>query len=254
MIFEYFVIILLGLTFGSFSNVLINRLPLGISIITPSQCPQCNANIKFYDNIPIIAYLFLKAQSRCCQKKISAQYPLIEIIVALLALLSFSYYGVSIATAMIFLLSTSLVILFMTDFKEYIIPNSITYPLAAIGLFLSLLELNPLGTFRLDSLMGGALSGLLFFIISKTYFYLKKRDGLGLGDVKMIAMLGFWLGVEAILMIIIVSSVLGIIVGLSLIAVKKIEAQEYLPYGCFISIAALIIIFLKLELGFKYLF
>jgi len=254
VIFEYFIVTLLGLAFGSFSNVLINRLPLGLSIITPSHCPQCKTNIKFYDNIPVLAYLLLKGQSRCCQKPISVQYPLIEILIALLAVASFSYYGFIMATFTIFLLATSLVILFMTDFKEYIIPNSITYPLAAIGLLLSVLELNPLGTLTVDSLVGGIASGLLFFLISKAYFYLKKRDGLGLGDVKMIAMLGFWLGVEAILMIIIVSSILGIIVGLSLIVAKKIEAQEYLPYGCFISIATLIIIFLKLEFGLRYLF
>jgi len=254
VIFEYVIVTLLGLTFGSFSNVLINRLPLGLTIMTPSQCPRCNTNIKFYDNIPVLGYLLLKGQSRCCQKPISVQYPLIEILIALIAVTSFSYYGVTIATFTIFLLATSLVILFMTDFKEYIIPNTITYPLAVIGLSLSVLELNPLNTFVVDSLVGGIASGLLFFIISKAYFYLKNRDGLGLGDVKMIAMLGFWLGVEAILMIIIVSSILGIIVGLSLIAAKKIEAQEYLPYGCFISIAALIVIFLKLEFGLRYLF
>jgi len=247
MIFEYFIVALLGLAFGSFSNVLINRLPLGMSIMTPSQCPHCKINIKFYDNIPLLGYLFLRGQSRCCQKKISVQYPLIEILIMCLAVISFSYYNLSIGSVAIFLLFVSLVILFTTDYKEYIIPNSITYPLAIIGLSLSTLELNPLGTLAIDSLLGGVISGSLFFTVSKIYLYLRKREGLGLGDVKMISMIGFWLGIESVIFIIIISSVLGIFVGLILVASNKINTKDYLPYGCFISIATLILIFLKLE-------
>ena len=253
VLFEYIIVVLLGLSFGSFANVLINRLPLGVSIVTPSQCPQCNTNIKYYDNIPVFAYFFLLGQSRCCNKKISIQYPIIEIVATSIALLSFSYSGFSFDTVFIFLLSLVLIILFMTDKKEYVLPNSITYPTAAIGLVLSILNVNPFETLFLDSLLGGCISGLFFLSISKLYLYLKDREGLGLGDVKMISMLGFWLGIESILFIIIVSSLLGIFIGVGLIISHKIKAQEYLPYGCFISIAALIVILLKLKLNFSFI-
>ena len=253
MIFEYFIVLLLGLAFGSFSNVLINRLPSNKNIITPSCCPHCLTNIKYYDNIPIISYLFLRGHSRCCNKQISLQYPVIEAVVAILALLVFRYSELSLNTVMIFLLMMVLIIIFMTDFKEYIIPNSITYPMALIGLCLSIAQLNPFGTFQIDSLMGGIISGVLFFSLSKLFLILKKKEGLGMGDVKMISMLGFWLGLELIIMIIVLSSILGIIVGITLILIKKIEASQYLPYGCFISAAALIAIYLRLIFNFSYI-
>ena len=251
MVLEYVIVILLGLSFGSFANVCINRLPKGNSILFSSRCEYCQSNIRSYDNIPVLSFLFLKGLSRCCNKKISIQYPLIELITAILLFVIFLNFGISTSSVLIFVFLFSLLLIFMTDFKEYIIPNAITYPFAALALIITFFEINPFGISLLNSILGGVIPGILFFLISKGFLVLRKKEGLGMGDVKMIAMVGFWVGMQSTLIVIVISSLAGILWGVILIVFKYLKASQYLPYGCFISIASVLVTYLDLWLKFN---
>ena len=244
--FEHIIVLLFGLSFGSFANVCINRLPKDDSIISSSRCQHCSKPIQYYDNIPIFSYLILRGKSRCCQKKISPQYPIIELVIALLALLIFNQFEFTLDSLLVFIFCFSLVIIFMTDFKEFIIPNTITYPIIILGTVINILNLNPFEVNLLDSLIAGILSAFLFFIISKVFLIVRKKEGLGMGDVKLIAMIGFWVGIQSTLIIIIISSLVGALFGLIMVGFKKLQIADYLPYGCFISMAAGFVIYLDL--------
>ena len=249
--FDYTILILLGLSIGSFANVCALRIPINLSLFKFSECPHCNSSIKFYDNIPLLSYLFLRGKARCCGKSISLQYPIIEFFSMLLILLIFNKYGFSIDTIIIYYLMISLLIIFITDYKFFIIPDLISIPLIFLGVILSFLNLNPLNISVLDSIIAGSAAAILFFIISKSFFYLKKRDGLGYGDIKLIAALGFWTGVESTLIIVISSSILGVIFGSILILSKRIGRTDYLPYGCFIVCSSLVVVYLVLWQEYK---
>ena len=246
MIIEYFIVVLISLCFGSFANVCIYRLPLNKTILTFSFCPHCNNRIQFYNNIPIFSYFFLQGKSSCCQKKISIQYPFVEFIVGTIGLFVFMYSGYSLNTILLFIFFVSLIILFFTDFNNYIIPNNISYPIAFVGLLISLLNINPFGIDIVNSLLGGASGGLILLLTSKIYLFFRKKEGMGMGDVKIITMIGCWLGIQSAVIIIILSSLLGSVVGIALVLMKRIEPQQYIPYGCFISVSAGLICFLDL--------
>lgn len=247
--FEHIIILLLGLSFGSFANVCINRLPKNDSIMTSSRCQHCGKPIPYYDNIPIFSYLILRGNSRCCKKEISVQYPIIELVIALLSLLIFKHFNFTPDSLLVFIFCFSLVVIFMTDFKEFIIPNAITYPIIILGIVINILNINPFDLNLLDSLIGGIFSAFLFFIISKVFLIVRKKEGLGMGDVKLIAMIGFWIGIQSVLIIIIISSLVGAIFGFIMVGFKKLQIADYLPYGCFISMAAGFVIYLDLWVG-----
>ena len=249
--FDYFIVAILGLSFGSFANVCIIRLPTDINIISPSRCQFCKTPIKYFDNIPIISYLILKGISRCCNKMISLQYPIVEFLVMIFALLSYYFLGRSLDAFLLFFFVLSLIIIFVTDYREFIIPNVITYFMMILGIIFSFLHLNPINILIIDSLLGGFISGLLFFSISKIFLFVRKKEGLGMGDVKMISMIGFWTGLELTLMVIVVSSLLGTIFSLALVLLKRIDFNQYIPYGCFISISSACIIYLNLALNYN---
>ena len=251
IIFDYIILISLGLSIGSFANVCALRIPINLSLLNFSQCPHCNSAIKFYDNIPILSYLLLRGSTRCCRKPISLQYPSIEILSMLMILLIFNKYGFSVDALLIYYLVISLLIIFITDYKFFIIPDIISIPLMFLGVISSFLNLNPLNISFLDSIIAGSTSAILFFIISKSFFYLKKRDGLGYGDIKLIAALGFWTGVESTLIIVISSSILGVIFGSILILSNRMDRTDYLPYGCFIVCSSFVVVYLVLWQEFK---
>tara|TARA_Y100000590_G_scaffold467965_1_gene648793 strand:+ start:512 stop:952 length:441 start_codon:yes stop_codon:yes gene_type:complete len=136
----------------------------------------------------------------------------------------------------------------MTDFKEFIIPNTITYPIIILGIVINILNVNPFEVNLLDSLIAGILSAFLFFIISRIFLIVRKKEGLGKGDVKLIGMIGFWVGLQSTLIIIIISSLVGALFGFIMIGFKKLKIVDYLPYGCFISMAAGFVIYIDLWL------
>jgi len=240
---EIIIVFIFGLSLGSFSNVCIYRLPLNKSLISPlSFCPHCNAKIKYVDNIPIISYLLLKGQSSCCHKKISLHYPLVELFIGIAAVCFFIMDGYILATLFSLLFIMGLVILFVTDLEHYIIPNEVTYSLAIFAIIISIININPFHISLSNSLMGGIISGLLLYMTSKIYFFIRKREGMGMGDVKMITMIGFWMGLQSTIIIIILSSILGSLVGIGLILFRKMDRNQLIPFGSFLSLATILLI------------
>jgi len=230
-----------GLIIGSFLNVVIYRLPEHKSIVTPSShCPNCNAGIKPYDNIPLISYLILRGKCRSCGRHISLRYPLIEFLTGALAAAVYIKYGISFDWIILFALSAALVVAAFIDIDHKIIPDVITYPGIVIGFacsfFLSIN--NPIGSV-LGIITGGG------FLLGTAYAYKKVTgvEGMGMGDVKLMAMLGAFLGWGAVLFIIIMSAFIGAAAGLSLMAFAGKGRRYAIPYGPFISLSAIIYLF-----------
>ena len=238
---EIIIVFIFGLSLGSFSNVCIYRLPLSKSLISPlSSCPHCNAKIKYVHNIPIISYLLLKGKSSCCHKKISLHYPLVEFFIGITAVCFFIMDGFTFEAFFSLLFIMGLVILFVTDLEHYIIPNAVTYSLSALAIIISILRINPWLLHYLDSLIGGIVSGALLYLTSKIYFWVRKKEGMGMGDIKLLGALGLWLGWQSLFFIIIVSSLLGIAGGLSAVLLSKMQMQGRIPYGCFLIVTTVL--------------
>ena len=239
---EIIIVFIFGLSLGSFSNVCIYRLPLSKSLISPlSSCPHCNIKIKHVHNIPIISFLLLKGKSSCCHKKISLHYPLVEFFIGITAVCFFIMDGYTFEAFFSLLFIMGLVILFVTDLEHYIIPNAVTYSLSALAIIISILRINPLLLDYLDSLIGGIVSGALLYLTSKIYFWVRKKEGMGMGDVKMIAMIGFWMGLPTTIIIIILSSILGSLIGIGLILFRKMDRNQLIPFGSFLSLTTILL-------------
>ena len=259
----YTFVFIFGLLFGSFLNVCIYRLPRGESIaFPPSHCTNCSTPIKYYQNIPVISYLFLGGKCSSCGEAISAIYPVVEIITAVLVTLLFYKYGITLQTFVYVLLTLSLIVISFIDLEHFIIPNVITFPGIAIGLVYNLLITDwglllniipklDLGNIfyivpripALNSLFGIIVGGGTLLLIAYTYKLIRKREGMGMGDVKLLAMLGAFLGVNGVFFIILVSSLVGSVIGIAIILLQKGNMKLALPYGPFISLAAIIFLF-----------
>jgi len=239
---EIIIVFIFGLALGSFSNVCIYRLPLSKNLISPlSSCPHCEEKIKYVHNIPIISYLFLRGKSSCCHKNISPHYPLVEFFTGITAVCFFIMDGYALATLFSLLFVMGLVILFVTDLERYIIPNAVTYSLSALAIIISVLGINPFLLDILDSLIGGTVSGALLYLTSKIYLWVRRKEGMGMGDVKMIAMIGFWMGLPTTIIIIILSSILGSLVGIGLMLFKKMDRNQLIPFGSFLSLTTILL-------------
>jgi leader peptidase (prepilin peptidase)/N-methyltransferase len=256
---------ILGSVIGSFLNVCIYRLPMGESIVfPPSHCTSCGRAIRFYNNIPILSYLMLKGKCRDCGSRISIQYPLVELLsgVALTGL----YYKFGLTLDLLFyaMLTYSLIVITFIDLGHMIIPNAITIPGAAAGLIYNALitdwekSRDLLGAFSwslenffgvlnevpfLDSVFGLITGGGILFLIAFLYIAVRKQEGMGMGDVKLLAMIGAFLGWKGVVFVMLVSSLLGTIIGLSIILYKKGDLKYALPFGPFLSLAAIIYVF-----------
>jgi leader peptidase (prepilin peptidase)/N-methyltransferase len=212
-----------GAIVGSFANVCIHRLPRGESVVTPpSSCPACGARIAFYDNVPVVSYLLLKGRCRRCAARIPARYPLIEGATALLFLLSAVAWGPSLDAVRGALLGTAAVILVATDLAERILPDEVTLGGLALGLALALLDdLTRGGAFSLgrsrlvDALLGAAVGGGLLLGVRAAYRKWRRVEGLGLGDVKMLAMIGAFTGPAGAFLTVFVGSLAGSVLGVS---------------------------------------
>jgi len=237
----YIVSIILGAIVGSFLNVCIYRLPKEESIIWPgSHCPQCKKPIKVYDNIPLISYLLLKGRCRYCRKSISYQYPLVEGITALSSLFLLMRFGPSLSYLIYFVSVASLMVITVIDLQHQIIPDVISLPGIGIGLLASLVI--PQITF-FDSLKGVLLGGGSLFIVGTLYQWLFKREGMGGGDVKLLAMIGAFLGWKAVILTILLSSLVGSISGIMIMILKGKDFKYAIPFGPFLSLGAVIALF-----------
>ena len=243
--------IMFGAIVGSFLNVCIIRLPKEESIIIPgSHCPQCNHPIKFYDNIPLISYLLLGGKCRYCKRSISAQYPLVEGTTAISSLLLFLKYGLSLSYFFYFSFVAALIIITVIDLYHQIIPDVISIPGIGVGLLGALII--PHITF-FNSLLGILLGGGSLFVVATLYQWLFKREGMGGGDVKLLAMIGAFLGWDAVILTILLSSLIGSITGIIIMVLKGKDFKYAIPFGPFLSLGAVIALFYKNEIISWYL-
>jgi leader peptidase (prepilin peptidase) / N-methyltransferase len=255
-------VFLFGLIIGSFLNVCIVRIPSGKSIVLPaSACPKCGLAIRPYDNIPVVSYLLLGGKCRGCKTKISWMYPLVELLTGLLFLGCFYMFGISVETAKWAAFSAIMVVLVFTDLRERILPDVVNFTGLAIGLIFSLFTKPTDGTALwianhlfdypppapvislVDAILGAAVGGGLLWLVSEAYFKLRGREGMGLGDVKMMLMAGAFLGAKRTLLTILAGSLLGSVLGLAVILARRKDAEYELPFGTFLGAGALLVVF-----------
>jgi leader peptidase (prepilin peptidase)/N-methyltransferase len=247
----YIVSVIFGAIVGSFLNVCIIRLPKEESIVWPgSHCPHCKNPIRVYDNIPLISYILLKGKCRHCNGPISIQYPLIEGITALSSLILFIKFGPSLSYLFYFLFVAALIVVTVIDLYHQIIPDVISLPGIGVGLLASLIL--PQLTF-LNSLKGLILGGGSLFVVATLYQWLFKREGMGGGDVKLLAMIGAFLGWKAVILTILLGSLIGSIIGISIIILKGKDFKYAIPFGPFLSLGAVLALFYENEIIVWYL-
>jgi leader peptidase (prepilin peptidase)/N-methyltransferase len=226
----------LGLVVGSFLNVCIHRLPLRESVIWPSsRCPHCRADLKAYDNIPVVSYLLLRGRCRSCGMPISMQYPIVELLTGLLFLAAFILFEPPLLYQRL-LFACAMVVLFVIDLEHRILPDVITLPGIILGVLFSFFL--PPGW--LDSLIGLVLGGGSLWLMGEIYFRLRHEEGMGFGDVKMLAMIGAFLGWKLMLLTLVLSSFIGSIVGVAMIVLKRGDMKYALPFGTFLAVGALV--------------
>ena len=279
---------LFGIVVGSFLNVCITRIPEEISIVSPgSRCPKCKTPIKPYDNVPVFAWLWLRGKCRACREPISAMYPLIEMATGLLFVAAFLEYGITQTTVKWLFFTCLILILTVTDLRVRMLPDVVNWPGFAAGLMFSgfvppdrgfagflvwrftQIRLPGFAAGVLDGLLGAAFGSFLLWGLAAVYKFVRKHEGMGMGDVKMIAMMGAFLGLRGTFLTLLAGSLLGSAIGLSLvislylggwrIALAKrasrrglgtennlrwvIASQYQLPLGTFLGIGALAIVY-----------
>ena len=285
---------LFGIVIGSFLNVCIARIPEDLSIVSPgSRCPKCKTAIKFYDNVPVFAWIWLRGKCRACGEPISVMYPLVELATGLLFVAAFLEYGITQATVKWLFFTCLVVVLTITDLRVRLLPDLVTWPGFAAGLVLSAF-VPPSGglsqglSWRLlhqrlqsnvsglaDGLLGAAFGSFLLWGLAAGYKLVRKREGMGLGDVKMMAMVGAFVGLRGTFWTILLGSLLGSVIGLSVVAALylggwgrplaergsrrglgtvnglrwTIASQYQLPLGTFLGIGGLAIVYLGPLIG-----
>ncbi len=233
--------LLFGAIIGSFLNVCIYRLPREESIATPgSHCPQCRQPIHFYDNVPILSYLMLRGKCRYCNASISVQYPIVEAITAVSSLCLFVKFGLSWSYLVYFGFVAALITITVIDLYHQIIPDVISLPGIGGGLLASffLPRINFVG-----SVLGMVVGGGSLFLVAVLYQWLFKREGMGGGDVKLLAMIGAFLGWKAVILTILLSSLIGSITGVLVMVAKGKDFKYAIPFGPFLSLGAVISLF-----------
>jgi len=237
---------------GSFLNVCIHRLPREESIVTPgSHCPGCQRPIRFYDNIPLASYIMLRGKCRYCHTPISFQYPLVEGLTAFISLCLFIKFGPSWSYLFYFAFIAALIPITLIDLYHQIIPDVISLPGIGVGLLASFFL--PQITF-LNSLVGVLLGGGSLFLVAIGYHWLFKREGMGGGDVKLLAMIGAFLGWKAVILTILLSSLIGSVAGILLMLTKGKGFKYAIPFGPFLSLGAVISLFYGEEIIRWYLY
>ena len=239
----YFAAFVLGCIWGSFSNVCIYRLPNDQSVVKGrSFCTSCKEQIKWYDNIPFLSFIFLKGKCRKCGNKISSQYFLVEFVSAISFIIVYHLYGISITTLLLIILSIFFIIIFFIDLKHFIIPNELTFPLMLIG-FVKSFEPNLNQTIfpnYINSLIGGVFGYLIIWLIILFYKKVRNKDGMGLGDAKLMAVVGFWFGWTSIPFTIFISSFVALFFAIPSLIKKNKNMTTQIPFGPYIIIGCII--------------
>ena len=244
---SYFIVFILGSIWGSFSNVCIHRLPNNKGVAKGrSYCPSCKKPIRWYDNIPIFSYVLLKAKCRDCSVKINIKYLLVELICALSFVWFFYLFGLSLTTLLFFILSIFFVIIFFIDLKHFIIPNELTFPLMAIGLLKSFdPNLNQyLFPNFLNSLIGGVAGYIIIWMIIFIYKRLRNKEGMGLGDAKLLSAIGFWFGWISIPFILFFSSFIALVLAIPSLINKSKNLSSQIPFGPYLILGCVLYLLL----------
>ena len=230
-----------GTIVGSFLNVCIYRIPAGLSVVSPrSRCPKCENPIPWYLNIPILSWLLLMGKCANCKNPISVRYPLIEAFNGLLFALVFYYFFMSWATPIFFVFMSMLVVVIFIDLDHQIIPDVISLPGIVLGFAASfLLPWLP----WYDSLLGIALGAGLLGAVAAGYRLMTGVDGMGMGDVKLLAMIGAFLGWQAVLPVVFIGSVVGTAIGIPFMLLKGGDGKFAIPFGPFLSLGAIVHLF-----------
>lgn len=245
----------IGSMVGSFLNVCVYRIPAGLSIVKPrSRCPKCEQMIAWYDNIPMVSWLLLGAKCRNCKAPISWQYPLVEAITAFLFLAVYWQYGLTLATPVYMALAAALVLVTFVDLTDWTIPNEVTFPGMPLGIAFSLVAmfypdsgLVVLGQFEpvFNALIGLFAGGGILYALDKVTLILLKKRGMGFGDVKLLAMLGAFFGYPGVVLIIMIASLIGSVIGIAFIVANRSKSEEhgghYLPFGPYLALGGLIV-------------
>lgn len=231
------IIFLFAASIGSFLNVCICRIPLGESIAyPPSRCPACEGKIKGYDNIPILSYFILRGKCRGCGKSISFRYPFIEALTAALILLLHARFALSADFFVLSFFTCALIVITFIDLDHQIIPDRISVVGIPIGFALSLFVLST--TTWLDSLIGIAAGGGFFLFIALAYYLVARKEGMGGGDIKLLAMIGAFAGWQGVIFVVFFSSLVGSVVGILYIVLSGRGSRSPIPFGPFLALGA----------------
>ena len=229
--------VLIGLCVGSFLNVCIHRLPLKQSVVWPaSRCPGCGHELAWFDNIPVASYVILRGRCRTCGLPISMRYPIVEALTAAMFLWHWTVFGPTPLLLVRLVFACALIVLFAIDLDHQILPDVITLPGIVVGLACSWFV--PPGP--LMALAGMALGGGLLWAIAEAWFRIRKVEAMGFGDVKMLAMVGAFLGAKLVMVTFVLSSMIGGVVGVLLIASRRADMATRVPFGTMLAVAALI--------------
>jgi leader peptidase (prepilin peptidase)/N-methyltransferase len=247
----YIFIFIFGALIGSFLNVCIYRLPQGLSIVAPSsRCPSCGTPIKFYDNIPILSYMVLKGKCRSCKSKVSIRYPVTEFLNAVLYVVVLNRFGAGSPAVLLiyFIFISALIVIFFIDLDHQIIPDSITLPGIPLAVVLgSLILPDPFSRNELlgikSSVIGFLAGGGSFYLIAVMGKAILKKEAMGGGDIKMMAMVGGLLGWKGVILTTFMGSFLGSVIGVSLIILKGREWGARIPFGPYLTAGAIISLF-----------
>jgi len=263
-------VVLLGAVLGSFLNVVIARVPAGLSVVRPaSRCPRCGASIAWYDNVPIVSFLLLRARCRRCRAPISWRYPLVEALGAGAAYLALHRHGLSVAAVAELVFVLLLLALTFIDLDTWLLPFALTIPLLAAGLLASASGVGAASSLR-SAALGAAVGGGFFWAISFVAGKLLRKEALGLGDVWLLAGLGAWLGARALLPVVLLASTQGAVVGIVQVLLGRgqpgpeerkeaappdgeeaewIPPRHAVPFGPFLAAAALEWLYLSAPLA-----
>jgi leader peptidase (prepilin peptidase)/N-methyltransferase len=234
-----------GLVIGSFLNVCIHRLPISRSIVHPrSMCPQCGHLIRARDNVPVLSYLLLRGRCRDCGARISARYPLVELLSGLFAAMTVAKFGVGWQALIVYALVAAFLVITFIDIDHRIIPDAITLPGIPAGLAASF---GPGLTAPLESLIGILAGGGSLFLVAWGYQALTRREGMGGGDIKLLAMIGAFIGWKGVLFTIFLASFTGTLTGLALMLRHSGGMKLAVPFGPFLSIGAIAYLYIGPE-------
>ncbi|MES0371214.1 MAG: prepilin peptidase [Mariprofundaceae bacterium] len=225
-----------GLIFGSFANVCVHRIPLRISVVSPgSRCPSCETAIAWYDNIPLLSWLLLGGKCRHCKAAISFRYPLLELFMGLSWAALAWHFGFSVELLQALFLVSLLWVLTLIDLETGLLPNVLTFPGIGIGLIFAYW----LGYVQ-DAVIGAVIGYGAFWLIARIFLLITGREGMGYGDFKLLAMLGAFMGWQALPFIIFASSFVGAILGSVLLLVAKKHMRAEIPFGPYLAVAGMV--------------